>query len=86
MCVCLLINRVSATLDLCSIENTLVSTFEVKLMKAFYCDAVARSTWGGPGHGVRDTKTLHLFVTVSFLCQKEHLYPTQDPHGGAGRP
>ena len=34
MCVCLLINRVSATLDLCSMKNRLVSTVEVKA-KAF---------------------------------------------------
>ena len=30
VCVCLLVNRISATLDLRSIENRLVSTLEVK--------------------------------------------------------
>ena len=37
-------------------------------------------------HGsVWDTKPLHFFAMVKLSCQTEHLYPTQDPHEGAGR-
>ena len=62
-----------------------------KAMVSGYSAAHTRDRTVGPSrvntrvHGVRDTKPLQFVIAVQFSCQTEHLYPTQDPHEGAGR-